>query len=129
MIIAIASDDGMNVAQGVGRDGGFVVFEIGLATAMRVGYRSNAWASNGVENADAERRFSDEGLTYGLLVSELSDCQALVSRSMDDALLRELWSRAIEAYVCPEGSVDQAARLFAQGRLRKLDGKACRVRR
>lgn len=106
MIIAVASDDGMHVAEHPGRCRGFVVFEVGPSRAVRVGYRSNTCI---------------QGRTRESLAAGLSDCGALLSQRVDDALIRELQGSDIDVYACAEDSVDRAAELFRQGRLRKLD--------
>jgi predicted Fe-Mo cluster-binding NifX family protein len=125
MIVAIASDDGMRVAEHPSRCGGFVVFEVGPTRAVRVGYRSNACCTRGGEVRFGQPVFADPGEIYHSLVAALSDCNALVSHQMDDGLIRALQDSVIEAYVCGEESVDQAAQSFVQGHLRKLKGRDC----
>jgi len=125
MIIAIASDDGTNVAEHPVRCGGFVLFEVGESTAVRVGYRSNACIRNGEEKSIGVQPHSSEPRAFPPLVLGLSDCGAVVSQRMDDCVIRELYVGGIDGYVCPAGSVDEAARLFVQSRLGKLKEGVC----
>lgn len=127
MIIAIATDDGTNLAEHPDGCGGFVVFEIEHSTAVRVGYRTNPCVPNGAEYGIGERPSRSRGDACQTLVAALSDCGALVSRNIDDELVRELRGGMIDAYVCRERSVDGAARLFAQGDLQKTKGGKCRA--
>jgi len=123
MIIAIASNDGIKVAEHTGRSCGFVVFEVGQASASRVGYRSNVCAQDSEESEECEtnaRHDLSADEPYQPLVAVLSDCGALISRGMDDDLVRELHGSAIDAYLCPDDSVDHAAQRFAEGHLQKL---------
>ncbi len=123
MIVAIASDDGMTVAEHPGRCGGFVVFEVGPSSAVRVGYRSNACCGSGGGFAGGQRLSPNQRDAYQSLVEGLSDCNALVSHQMDDGLLRALQDSVIDAYICHEENVDQAAQSLAQGHLRKVKGR------
>jgi hypothetical protein len=98
-----------------------VIFEVGSSSAVRVGYRSNVCVRHGQEEDVREAPVSRERLTYPSLACEFSDCDAVVSRQMDDRIIRELHVSAIDACVCQAASVDEAALSFAQGRLRKLE--------
>lgn len=129
MNIAIASNDGINVAKHPGGCGGFVIFEIAQSTAVRVGYRSNASASSAEDDGVGQRFSSNLAQAYQSLVAALSDCSALVCQNMDDALVRALQGGALQAFICPESTVDESAQLFVQGHLRRLPGKACRADR
>jgi len=119
MIIAIASDDGINVAAHPAQCGGFVVFEIGQSSAVRVGYRSNDCPHDSEEFSVGKRCSLDQAYSYRSMVAALSDCGALVSGKMDDRLRRKLLSSGIDVFVCREKSVDQAAQCFAQSYLHK----------
>jgi hypothetical protein len=121
MIIAIATDDGTNVAVHPDQCGGFVLFEVGGSTAARVGYRSNACIQNGEEKSVGKYPRSSGSRAFSPLVFGLSDCGAMVSQRIDDCVARELSVGGIDGYICQSGSVDEAARLFVQGRLRKLN--------
>jgi hypothetical protein len=132
MIIAIASDDGMHIAEHPGRCRGFVIFEVDRSNALRVGYRSNACTS--AEPVSGTGEGSDEApdLPYQPLVAALTDCGALVSRSMDGALLKALQCSVTSGYVCRGNGVeqvDEAARLFVRGQLQRMTSDAHRARR
>ena len=97
-----------------------VVFEVEGSTAIRVGYRSNACAmARNVRNA-GERPAAISPAPYDSLLSELSDCRALIFKTLDAVVTRALEAGEITAYVCSGNSVDQAAELFARGRLEKV---------
>jgi predicted Fe-Mo cluster-binding NifX family protein len=118
MIVAIASDDGMNVAEHPDRCSGFVIFEVGTSNVVRVGYRS-ACTQNGSRFSVPERAAAPPSADTSLMAA-LSGCDAVISRKMNAGLIRDLRGSAIGAYGCNEGGVDDAAQLFAQGRLQKL---------
>ncbi|MBI5866450.1 MAG: hypothetical protein HZB38_18420 [Planctomycetes bacterium] len=124
MVIAIPTDDGVNVAAHPDRCGGFVVFEVSQSTAVRAGYRSNVCVVDGGGQHHAQGLGSGRMRAYQSLVAELSDCSALVSRGMDAALIRALRGGLIDAYGCGKSSVDEAARSFARGQLEKLEAGA-----
>jgi len=116
MIIAIASNDGINVAAHPAQCSGFVVFEIGPASAVRVGYRSNDGPHDSEVSAVGGRVAPDpeDPYPYRSMVAALSDCGALVSGKMDDPLRRELLRSGIDVFVSGERNVDQAAQCLAE---------------
>ena len=128
MIIAIASDDGMHVAEHPGQCRGFVIFEVDRSTAVRVGYRSNACMSAMAVSGARESVNAAADPPYQTLVATLTDCGALVSRRMDRVLLHALERSVTSGFVCEENGIDQvdeAARLFVQGQLRHITSDAC----
>lgn len=124
MLVAIASDDGVHVAQDPGRCGGFVVFEIGASSGVRVGYRSNLFGDESNTYAASQNTAAAQMKHYESLIAALSDCSALIARSVNDALVCALKKSAIAAHLFPGSSVDQAADLFRKGCLEKCNVKA-----
>ena len=123
MLVAIASDDGVHVAPDPGRCGGFVVFEIGASSAVRVGYRSNLLGDENNAYVAGQDTSAVQTKHNESLIAALSDCSALIARSVNDALVRALKNSAIAAHLFPGSSVDQAADLFRKGCLEKCSVK------
>lgn len=115
----------MQLAEHAGRCRGFVIFEINHLAVVRVGYRSNACLAADPALASGRNHGVAPEPPYRALLATLTDCGALISRSMDRQLLQALQQSVTSGFVCEERSVkqvDEAARLFAQGELRKFTG-------
>lgn len=130
MRIAVASDDGAQVALHTGRCRGFVVFDVAGQDAARVGYRENTFTAHARgectgEHAPAEPHGHH---SHGPLVEALADCQVLVTRGLGPRLVADLSTRGVDAYVCTVDRVDDAARLFALGQLPRVTDRTCRCR-
>jgi predicted Fe-Mo cluster-binding NifX family protein len=131
MRIAVASDDGVRIAQHTGRCQGFVIFEVGGNMARRVEHRTNTFTAH-VQGACDGHHAGSPGTahhTHTPLVEALADCRVLVTRGLGPRLVADLAARGIEAYVCTAELVDDAAALYARGELPKASGVGCCTRR
>lgn len=127
MRIAVASDDGLRVAQHTGRCAGFVVYELMGNTAIRIGYRQNTFTAHarGECHGEHEHGGSGEHHAHGPLLTALGDCRVLVTRGLGPRLVVDLAGRDIDAYVCGVDGVEEAAQLYAAGALPKACGSGC----
>jgi predicted Fe-Mo cluster-binding NifX family protein len=127
MRIAVASDDGVEIAAHTGRCRGFVIFDIAGQTATRVEVRMNGFTAHarGMCQGDQSHQGSAAHQTHGPLVAALSDCRVLVTRGLGQRLVTDLAARGIEAFVCAVNTVDEAADLYARGRLPRAPGGVC----
>ena len=127
MKIAVASDDGVNIAGHTGRCRGFVIYEIADKQAARLEYRENTFTPHARGQCDHESAPShaENHHSHAPLLDALGDCCVLVSRGMGPRLLTDLAARGIDAFLCGSGDVNQAAEDFAAGRLQRLSGNGC----
>lgn len=125
MRIAVASDDGMDVAAHTGRCRGFVVFDVNGQDAARGDFRPNTYTAHAQGKCDGGDEQPHAHHTHGPLLDALADCRVLVTRGLGPRLVADLAARGIEAYVCSAGQADEAARLYAQGRLARAAGCGC----
>jgi len=117
--IAVASDDGVNVAHHTGRCKGFVVYEVADRTASRLEYRLNGFTAHAFGHCRGEHDHDAASAhhSHASLLDGLSDCRVLVTRGLGPRLVADLAGRGIEACVCTVESADEAAGQYAQGTL------------
>lgn len=130
MKIAVASDDGTNVAQHTGRCRKFAIYEVTGTTANRLEHRVNGYTAHAQGNCSGEHAHApgESHHAHGPLVDAMADCAALVTRGLGQRLILDLAMRGVEVYMCPIESADEAAMLYAQGllpRARPGDGCCC----
>ncbi len=125
MRIAVASDDGVDVAAHTGRCQGFVIFEIAGQDAVRTEYRTNSYTAHAQGRCTSAEEQAHAHHTHGPLLNALADCRVLVTRGLGPRLIADLAARGVEAYVCAADQAEEAARQYAQGRLPKAAGCGC----
>jgi len=125
--IAIASDDGVNVALHTGRCKGFVVYEVADKSASRLEYRLNGFTAHALGQWHGEHTHDSASAhhSHAPLVEALSDCRALVTRGLGPRLVADLAARSIEAYLCAVENADEAAAHCAQGTLPRAASTGC----
>ena len=113
MKVAVASDDGINVAQHTGRCRGFVIYEITDTTANRLEHRVNGYTAHTQGQCQGEHAHApgESHHSHGPLVDALADCTALVTRGLGARLIVDLAMRGIQVHMCPTESADEAALL------------------
>jgi nitrogen fixation protein NifB len=119
MRIAIASDDGVNVAMHTGRCRGFVVYEVDNGVASRKEYRENRFTAHALGqcgNHDA-REPSSSHPSHAPLAEALADCSALVTRGLGPRLVADLAARGVQSYLSAAETADEAAAQYARGML------------
>jgi predicted Fe-Mo cluster-binding NifX family protein len=129
MKIAVASDDGVNVALHTGRCRGFVIYEVAEKSAIRLEHRDNGFTAHALGQCGGEHSHEPGSShhSHAPLVDALSDCRALVTRGLGPRLVVDLAARGIEAYVCLAEGADEAAEQYAQGILARAasTGSCC----
>ena len=127
MKIAVASDNGSDVALHTGRCQGFVIYEVNGSAATRLEHRANTFTAHALGQCDGHGH--EEGASHhshGPLLAALSDCSVLVTRGLGPRLVADLAARGIDVYLCPVENADEAASLYAQGILpRARAGGGC----
>lgn len=128
MRIAIATDDGTNVAAHTGRCRSFAIFDVEGQAAKQVELRANRFTTHaqgqcegGTEvAAHAHHQHSHAGL-----LAALADCRVLVARGMGPRLHADLAAHGIDAYVCDVLRVAEAATRYARGALARATSTTC----
>ncbi len=124
LIIAVASDDGITIAQHFGRCGGFIVFEATPEAVSQLDYRLNSFGhhSHGHDGHDSEEaHHSHDGF-----IGALHDCQVVISRGMGRRALADLTAGGIKPAITRDDiSARQAAELYARGHLNLSNDSSC----
>ena len=127
MKIAVASDDGVNVALHTGRCRGFVIYEVAGQAATHTEYRANNFTTHALGQCQGDHAH-DSGSSHhshGPLVDALGDCTVLVTRGLGPRLIADLAVRGIEAYLCLVETAEEAAVQYARGLLSRATGGGC----
>ena len=120
MKIAVASDDGNDVALHTGRCRRFVIYETTGSAVRRAEARTNGFTAHALGQCQSQEHEPGTGThSHAALIDALEDCSALVTRGLGPRLVAELVSRGIEVYLCTEQVADKAALLCATGQLPK----------
>lgn len=110
MKIAIASDNGKDVAARSEPCKGFVIFDLRDGALSRLEYRDHG--------LQTERKVdAGSSVPRREIADALADCQALITRGLGPRLIAELAKSRIPAYLCCVEDVNKAADLFAAGEL------------
>jgi predicted Fe-Mo cluster-binding NifX family protein len=125
MRIAVASDDGVDVAAHTGRCRGFVVFDVDGPEATRSEYRPNTYTAHARGECSGDHQHADQQHSHGALLDAIADCRVLVTRGLGPRLIADLAAQGVEAYVCEATQANEAAHQYAQGRLAKAAGCSC----
>jgi predicted Fe-Mo cluster-binding NifX family protein len=128
MRIAIASDDGTQVAQHTGRCQGFMIFDVDGSTATPLEYRPNGYTAHAQGLCDGHDHSEDathQHHSHAALVDGLGDCCGLITRGLGPRLIADLLNRGIVAYITTATAVQDAAEQFAGGQLKNADGTGC----
>lgn len=127
MKIAVASDDGKNIAGHFGRCKLFVVFEIEGKKIKNKEIRKNdftAHASGECSHSEEHRPGAGEHSHIPIL-KNLSDCQVVISQGMGWALRRDLTASEIASIITQEKDAETAVKKYLQGELKSFDEITC----
>ncbi len=136
MRIAVASDDGVQVAAHSGRCREFVVFDVVDGKATRVEGRANRHThhAQGQCGGHGHQHGHQHGHAHGAapadvapghgchggILAALGDCKVFVAGGMGRRLVAGLLASGVTPYACAGGTVDEAAEAFASGKLTPL---------
>lgn len=128
MRIAVATDDGRAVATHTGRCRAVVVFDVDGGIARRVGERPNTFTGHyhhGGDGGHGDHRGEGGRAAHAALIEAIADCSTLIARGMGARLMADLTAHAIDPFVSTVDGVDEAAGLFARGRLPRVEHAGC----
>ena len=113
MNIAIASDDGINIASHLGRTKGFVIFNVQEERITQQWYRYNTFTGHA-------RGLSDQGHgidRHGPILEALKDCKVVISHGMGRRIYNDLQQAGIEVFITDEKIAKSAAELYIKSEL------------
>ena len=118
MKIAVASDDGTKISSHFGRTKGFVVFEIENKEIKNKEYLPNTFTGHarGIHNKGSNYYDS-----HSTIIEALKDVKVVISHGMGRRLYDDLKNADIEIYVTDETDVEEAVKLFLDGKLKNIE--------
>jgi predicted Fe-Mo cluster-binding NifX family protein len=127
MKIAAVSDDGITISQHFGRAPLYVVITaedgktVNKETRPKAGHHTFA-ASQHPETAPGERHGYDAGAQarHATMAQSIDDCQVLIAGGMGWGAYESLKNRSIETIVTDVESIDEAVKLYLDGKLPNL---------
>jgi predicted Fe-Mo cluster-binding NifX family protein len=127
MKIAAISEDGTTVSQHFGRAPLYVVVTVedgkvvSKETRAKAGHHTFA-ANQHPDTAHGERHGYDAGAQarHATMAQSIDDCQVLIAGGMGWGAYESLKSRAIETIVTDVESIEEAVRLYVEGKLPNL---------
>jgi predicted Fe-Mo cluster-binding NifX family protein len=129
MKVAIASDDGKNIAAHTGRCACFVIYDVQNAQIAAREVRPNAFTPHAQGECDGEpkgaHRPGGGSGRHESLLSALSDCEVFICRGMGPRLVADLQQGGVRVIFCGETNADEVASKFTNGTLQALDSGEC----
>lgn len=127
MKIAAVSDDGITIGQHFGRAPLYVVVTVEndkvthKETRAKTGHHTFA-AHQHPQMAPGERHGYDAGsqVRHASMAESIADCQVLIARGMGWGAYESMRSHNIEAVVTDVESIDEAIKLYLEGKLPNL---------
>jgi predicted Fe-Mo cluster-binding NifX family protein len=126
MRIAVASDDGITIAQHFGRSEGFIIFDIIDNHANKIEQRGNTQSHEHAQG-DCDHHSHDESHhSHESFLSALHDCQAVICRGMGRRAVMDLSAKGIKPVITTQDiPALEAVALFAQGKLDASGNSQC----
>jgi predicted Fe-Mo cluster-binding NifX family protein len=127
MKIAAISEDGITVSQHFGRAPLYVVVTVedskivSKETRAKAGHHTFA-ANQHPDAAPGERHGYDAGaqVRHATMAQSIDDCQVLIAGGMGWGAYESMKSRGIETIVTDVNNIDEAVKLYVQGKLANL---------
>jgi predicted Fe-Mo cluster-binding NifX family protein len=127
MKIAVISEDGTTISQHFGRAPYYVVLTVEDGKVVKTEKRDKAGhhtfaADQHQEAAPGERHGYDAGAQsrHAAMAQSIADCQVLIAGGMGWGAYESLKGRGIETVVTDIESIEQAVKLYLEGKLPNL---------
>jgi len=127
MKIAAITDDGTTISQHFGRAPFYLVVTVEDGKIVSKEKRNKAGhhtfaAHNDAPLAPGERHGYDAGsqVRHASMMESIADCQVLLAGGMGWGAYENLKSRGIETVVTDVGNIEEAVKLYLQGKLPNL---------
>ncbi len=126
MRIAVATDDGVSIAEHFGRCAGFDIFDVSKKETIKIGHRPNT-AGHHHHKADCGNERHHEGSpSHESFVRLLHDCNIVICRGMGRRAEADLTANGIRPVRSGQDvPVAEAVKLFAAGRLEESNDSSC----
>ncbi|MBN2174017.1 MAG: hypothetical protein JW731_07795 [Bacteroidales bacterium] len=127
MKIAVASDDGVNIAQHFGRTRGLLIFTV---TNNEISDRSYI-ENNFTGHAQGHHHDHDHGHghqhqhSHSNILDALQECEVVISRGMGRRLLDDFESAGKQVFVTWTENAENAVKQFIEGNLQHDPEKSC----
>ena len=126
MKIAVITEDGTAISQHFGRAPLYVVVTVedgkiaSKETRAKTGHHT--FAAHHAELAPGERHGYDAGsqVRHASMMENIADCQALIAGGMGWGAYESLKSHNIQPIVTDVGTIDEAVKLYLEGKLPNL---------
>ena len=118
MKIAVASDDGKIISSHFGRTRGFVIFDLEEEEIKKREFLPNTSTGHarGIHNSG-----SHQYDTHSAIIDAFKDVKVVISHGMGRRLYDDLKNAGITVYVTDETNVDEAVKLFLDGKLTNIE--------
>lgn len=126
MKIAVITEDGTAISQHFGRAPLYVVVTVEdskiVSKEMRAKTGHHTFAAHHSELAPGERHGYDAGAQtkHASMMENIADCQVLIAGGMGWGAYEGLKSRNIQPIVTDVGTIDEAVKLYLEGKLPNL---------
>lgn len=121
MKVAIATDDGLTVADHVGRCEGFVVCTIEHGRLMGQEYRANLFTHHQHHEVSGSESLHD----HSGIISGLGDCSTIIARGMGMRFRQDLARAGKELCLTSEAIILVALERYLNGDLEDDSSRAC----
>jgi len=118
MKIAVASDDSKIISSHFGRTKGFVIFEVDGKEIKNKEYLPNTFTGHA---RGLDKRGSHNYDSHSTIIEALKDVKVVISHGMGRRLYDDLRDSKIEVYVTDETDVEEAVKLFLDGKLKNIE--------
>jgi predicted Fe-Mo cluster-binding NifX family protein len=113
MNIAIASDDGINIASHLGKTRGFIIFDVQDEKITNQWYRKNTFTGHA-------RGLSGHGHEidrHGPILEALKDCNVVISHGMGRRIYNDMKQAGIDVFITDEIIARNAAERYIKNEL------------
>ncbi|NLI16833.1 MAG: iron-molybdenum cofactor biosynthesis protein [candidate division Zixibacteria bacterium] len=128
MRIAVASDDGVSIAEHFGRCAGFIIYEYENDDIKEIENRPNT-REHHHEQHDCANHENSHGATnhsHESFLAALGDCQIVICRGMGRRAINDLQAKGINpAIIAADITAREAVELLAAGKLGFSDQSSC----
>lgn len=124
MKIAVASDDGLNLAHHFGRTKGFLLFDVDEKKILNKNYVKNTFTGHARgHHHDSHEHHHHH--THGNILQALKECQVVISHGMGRRLLVDFENAGKDVYITSASSADVAVKQYLDGVLVHNPDKSC----
>ena len=113
MNIAIASDDGINIASHLGKTRGFIIFNIQNDRIWNQWYRKNTFTGH----ARGLSGYGHQIDRHSPILEALKDCNVVISKGMGRRIYDDLKQAGIEVFITEEHNAKNAAERYIKNEL------------